>query len=160
MSVANGTETTRLRRAQPGEAQLLTELAIRSKASNGYDAAFMAACKAELEIWPDRIWDGEIWVVEQGRDVAGFGELRIEQGTAEILNIFVAPECKGSGIGRLLWAKLEERARALQADRMGVGSDPAAFGFYKRMGCTEAGEEPSGSIEGRMLPRLEKLLSA
>lgn len=159
MSIAIGHDATHIRRAQPGEAQLLTGLAFRSKASNGYDDAFMAACKAELEIWPDRIWDGEIWVAEEGRAIAGFGELRIEEGTAEVLNMFVAPERKGSGIGRLLWAKLDERARALNAHRMGVGSDPAAQGFYMRMGCVVVGREPSGSIPGRELPRLEMRLT-
>lgn len=159
MSIAIGHDATHIRRAQPVEAGLLTGLAMRSKASNGYDEAFMAACKAELEIWPDRIWDGEIWVAEQAGTVLGFGEVRIEEGTAEILAMFVEPERKGSGIGRLLWAKLEERARAFSADRMGVGSDPAALGFYERMGCVFVGTEPSGSIAGRELPRLEMRLA-
>ena len=37
-----------LRRANPEDAAALTALAFRSKASNGYDRAFMEACRAEL----------------------------------------------------------------------------------------------------------------
>ena len=43
-----GSATWKIRLARPPEAATMTSLAFRSKASNGYDAAFMAACQAEL----------------------------------------------------------------------------------------------------------------
>ena len=66
----------------------------------------------------------------------------------------------GRGIGRALWVKLEARAAALGANRIGADSDPAAVPFYLRMGMEPAGEAPSGSIPGRRLPRLVKVLTA
>ncbi len=44
--MANTPATIRL--ARPEDAATVTALAFRSKASNGYDAAFMAACRDEL----------------------------------------------------------------------------------------------------------------
>ena len=41
-----------LRPARPDEADLLTELCLRSKAVWGYDDAFMRACRAELTLSP------------------------------------------------------------------------------------------------------------
>ena len=49
-----------LRRAVAGDANALSDLSFRSKASNGYDADFMDACREELAVTPQIIADGEI----------------------------------------------------------------------------------------------------
>ena len=150
-----------IRLARPAEATTVTSLAFRSKASNGYDAAFMAACRNELTFDAGSFAHGETWVCEDvGGRILGFFDLRQEDGTAEIYGLFVEPDCKGRGIGRALWVKLEARAAALGANRIGADSDPAAVPFYLRKGMEPAGEAPSGSIPGRRLPRLVKVLTA
>lgn len=53
-----------IRRAAITELDELTELAMRSKQSNGYDAAFMAACRDELTVTAARFSEGEYWVAE------------------------------------------------------------------------------------------------
>ncbi len=139
----------------------MTSLAFCSKASNGYDAAFMAACQAELTFNARSFARGETWLcADQAGRVLGFFDLRWEDETAEVTALFVEPECKGAGVGRALWEKLEARAAALGARRIGVDSDPAAVPFYLCMGMGPAGEAPSGSIPGRMLPRLIKVLTS
>jgi hypothetical protein len=40
------------------------------------------------------------------------------------------------------------------ARRVFIEADPDAAPFYRRMGARDAGLAPSGSIAGRMLPRL------
>jgi hypothetical protein len=42
----------RLRPAARSDVDALTDLALRSKASHGYDASFMAQCRDELAIHP------------------------------------------------------------------------------------------------------------
>ncbi len=155
-----GSATLKFRLARPAEAATITSLAFRSKASNGYDAAFMAACRAELTFDADSIARGETWLCEDetGR-VLGFFDLRWDGETAEVNALFVEPDCKGRGIGRALWEKLEARAAALGARQIGVDSDPAAVPFYLCMGMEPAGAAPSGSIPGRRLPRLIKVLT-
>lgn len=149
-----------IRPARPAEAAALSALAFRSKASNGYDAAFMAACRAELTVDARSLARGETWLGEDaaGR-ILGFFDLRLERGTAEVYALFVEPDRKGLGVGRALWDKLEARAAALGATRIGADSDPAAVPFYRRMGLDPAGAAPSGSIPGRKLPRLIKVLA-
>ena len=153
--------TLKIRLARPAEAATITSLAFRSKASNGYDAAFMAACRAELTFDAGSFARGETWLCEDtaGR-ILGFFDLRWEGETAEVTALFVEPECQGRGVGRALWGKLEARAAARGARRIGVDSDPAAAPFYLRMGMGPAGAAPSGSIPGRMLPRLIKVLTS
>ncbi len=120
----------------------------------------MAACEGELTVRLEHILLGEIWLAELTGDPVGFFDLRIKDGTGEIYAFFVEPSVSGAGIGRLLWEKLEERATKFGTARLFVESDPHATGFYVRMGCSLVGEVPSGSIAGRMLPRLAKELRA
>jgi hypothetical protein len=44
------------------------------------------------------------------------------------------------------------------ADRMVIEADPDAAPFYRRIGAKDCGLVPSGSIPGRMLPKLLKAL--
>ena len=54
----------RIRRARGREAAALSALAMRSKAHWGYDAAFMAACRAELTLTPEGIAARPVFVCE------------------------------------------------------------------------------------------------
>lgn len=148
-----------VRRARLSEAGALSELALRSKALWGYDDAFMAACRAELTVQPDAIRAGEVWVAEEGEALVGLLELIPREPDAELRLIFVAPERTGHGIGARLWDHAEVRARALGARAIALDADPNAVGFYRRMGMQIVGESPSGSIPGRMLPRMRKALA-
>lgn len=149
----------RIRRARLIEAAALTELVLRSKAHWGYDAAFMALCVSELTVQPAAIEAGEVWVAEDGTGLAGILEVVPEGRKAEIRLIFVAPERIGRGVGAALWRHAEARARALGADRIELDADPNAVPFYERMGMRIVGESPSGSIPGRVLPRMRKVLA-
>lgn len=146
-----------LRRAVAEDAAALTDIALKSKAYWGYDQAFMDACLDELTVTEATMRLGETWVAEDadGR-IAGFFDLRAESGIAEVYDLFVSPDRIGSGLGRLLWDRLEERAAAMNVETIGIDADPHAVDFYRHMGAKVVGEIPSGSIPGRMLPRLTK----
>jgi ribosomal protein S18 acetylase RimI-like enzyme len=146
----------RIRPARAAEAAALTALALGAKAVWGYDAAFMAACRAELRVGPDAIRRHPTYVIETAGRVLGFYQLRLKGARADILMMFVAPEALRAGLGRRLWAHLGAAARAAGAARLEVDSDPHAEGFYVAMGMHRIGEAPSGSIPGRMLPHLAK----
>lgn len=146
-----------LRPAVPGEAGVLSALIFRSKQSNGYDAAFMAACRAELTVAETDIAAGRYHVAEDARGVLlGCACLRDtgRAGVGEVAMMFVAPEAKRRGIGQALMARLVLEARATGLIRLELDADPAACAFYQAQGFCEVGLVPSGSISGRMLPRL------
>ncbi len=147
-----------LRRAAARDAGALSELSFRSKASNGYDAAFMDACREELAVTAQTIADGEIWIAEVGGKPVGFFDIRLENDALEVYSLYVDPDVKRAGNGRMLWSALEERAVAMSAKAIELDADPAAVSFYTAMGCAVIGEAPSGSIPGRMLPRMRKWL--
>lgn len=115
-----------IRRAGGADAAALTELALRSKAVWGYDAAFMEACRAELNLSADDVLCHPTYLIE-GRDgPIGHYQLRLRGDTADVWHVFVAPEAIRTGLGRLLWRHLEQTARAAGATRLEVDPDPHA----------------------------------
>lgn len=149
----------RLRSVRPDELAELTELCLRSKAVWGYDAAFMAACRAELTLRA-RDLDTPMQVAEaDDGKVAGLAQIKVDGSEAELARLFIEPGVLRTGAGRMLFGWAVAEARRLGADRMTIDADPDAAPFYRRMGARLAGEVPSGSIPGRMLPRLVVMLS-
>lgn len=143
-----------IRAARPEEAAALTELALRSKAHWGYDAAFMEACRDDLTLTPELI--AQTFVIADDETITGLYTLDLAHGadSADLLNLFVAPEAIGQGYGGRLWHHAADRARAAGKRWLYVESDPHAQAFYERMGAVQVGTVLSGCIAGRTLPLL------
>lgn len=149
----------RLRQARRREAALLTDLAMRSKQSNGYDDQFMRQCREELTVTEKSLLDGEFWVAETASGdnaVCGCVGLSVDEAgnSAEIYSFFVDPDCKRQGIGRLLWQDLVKRAANRGISQLRLDADPAAVTFYEAVGFETVSYKPSGSIAGRSLPHM------
>ena len=146
-----------VRHARADEAQALTELTLRAKASWGYDDAFMAASRDDLTMTPERLAAWTVWVAEADGVLAGLIALSLERG-AEVEEFFVEPRLQGRGIGTLLMAELLAAARAAGAEVLEVDADPNAEPIYARLGFETFGRSPSGAIPGRWLPRMRLAL--
>lgn len=141
------------RRASTDDGATLSALAMRAKAFWGYPEDFLEACRRELEYDAGYIARHTVFVLEQLGTVLGFYSLeRLDDGEVEMGALFVEPEHIGRGHGRRLMKHAENQARRLDATRILIHGDPHAVGFYLAMGARYAGEVPSGSIPGRMLP--------
>lgn len=150
----------KIRRALPDETEVLTELSMRAKRSNGYDDAFMEICREELTVTDSRMVEGEYWIAEADM-VCGCACLvaDIESKSGEVHAFFIDPDWQRQGIGRMLWLKIVERARAQGLSKLHLDSDPFAVSFYEAIGFDVVGEVASGSIKGRTLPRMRINLS-
>jgi GNAT superfamily N-acetyltransferase len=144
-----------LRDALQDELTSLGGLCLRSKAVWGYDDAFMTACRSELTLHPDELRTTHLQVAERGAIVVGLVQVKVVDGEADLMKLFVEPTLLRSGVGRALFEWAMDRARDLGAVRMTIEADPGAAPFYERMGARHAGFAPSQSIPGRMLPRLQ-----
>jgi hypothetical protein len=71
-----------------------------------------------------------------------------------LLKLFVEPSALRSGAGKTLLAWAIDVAKKLDATRLTIEADPYAAPFYRRMGAYDVGQAPSGSVPGRMLPKL------
>jgi GNAT superfamily N-acetyltransferase len=142
------------------ELPALGDLCMRSKAIWGYDAKFMEACRAELSFDPQHLLVTEIAVAEQGNKVIGVAQFEVVDREAHLLKLFIDPPALGHGAGKALFDWAAKAAKKMDARQLFIEADPGAAPFYRRMGARDAGLAPSGSIAGRMLPRLILDLSA
>lgn len=145
-----------IRLATSNDCAALTDVCFRSKQSNGYDDAFMEACREDLRVGDDTLSKMTLWLAEDDGVVLGCAALKQsnrEQG--EVSLFFVDPNVQGRGVGRMLWTVVFKTAHERKISTLVLFADPAAVGFYTKLGFTEVGSAPSGSIPGRMLPKMQ-----
>ena len=132
----------------------LSDLCFRSKVVWGYSDEFMEACRGELSFEPRDLELTPIAIAEHDGKPIGVAQLRIVDGEADLLKLFVEPSALRSGTGKALLAWAIDVAKKLGATRLTIEADPDAAPFYRRMGAYDVGQAPSGSVPGRMLPKL------
>jgi GNAT superfamily N-acetyltransferase len=146
-----------IRPALTSEADALSALCFRSKAYWGYDDDFMERVRGELTITPQQIETGRVLaaVGEDGRllGMASVAPLP-QEGEYDLVHMFVDVGVMNIGAGRALFFAAAARARAKGATRLVIAAEPNAVEFYRRMGALDAGQVPSDSLPGRLLPLL------
>ena len=148
----------RIRPARADEAELLTDLSLRSKAFWGYDAGFLARCRVVMTVTARNIECHPHYVAEVDGRVGGFYGFEPEIDGVGLDYLFVEADLVGRGIGRALWRHAVDTARGLGHAALIVVSDPNAEGFYLKMGCQRIGTRPSELENGRQLPLLRLAL--
>lgn len=144
-----------VRDAVLAEAHVLDALMLSSKAVHGYDEAFLEACRSELQVTAERLRTERIRVAELAGQVVGVAALALAGDEAELTALFVKPGQIGQGVGRALWLDALQAARTRGARTLRIDSDPHVVGWYLARGAQLCGYSASGSIPGRLLPRLE-----
>ena len=136
------------------ELPTLSALCLRSKAVWGYDKDFIEACRRELTIEPSEMLSSTIAVAEEDGRIVGVAQMKVAGDEADLLKLFVEPAMLRAGVGTKLFHWAISEAARMGAARMLIEADPDAAPFYRRMGAKDCGLAPSGSMPGRMLPRL------
>lgn len=151
-------ESLRIREAIPTESELLSDLALRSKAHWGYSREFLESCRDELTVEASRMHDDgyQYFVAESDNTIIGFYALEtVSDETYELGALFVEPKHIGSGVGRELLKHATELLSRRGGARLIIQGDPNVNGFYLAAGARQVGERESGSISGRFLPLFE-----
>jgi N-acetylglutamate synthase-like GNAT family acetyltransferase len=144
-----------IRQARVDEAQLLSDLALRSKAHWGYSREFIESCRAELSYGEAQLLSEQMrfFVLENAQRVVGFCALALQSGTEiELEALFVEPAFIGRGFGRLLIEHAKSAAAAMGGTQLIIQGDPNAERFYLAAGGVCTGRRESASIPGRYLP--------
>ena len=140
------------------ELDALTELCVRSKATWGYDDAFMNACRDELKITAEHLNRDHCAVFEADGETLGFAQVTCSKQGTFIDKLFIRPDVQGQGVGKKLFDWCVKTARSEDATTLDIHADPGAVPFSQKMGATQIGSVPSGSIPGRFLPHLAVIL--
>lgn len=88
--------------------------------------------------------DGNIYVavIESDGEKAGYAEMRMVAGEAQIYNIAIDRAFRGRGLGELLMRHLTDKARELGCSLMTLevrGGNEAAMELYRKLGFREVG---------------------
>ena len=84
----------------------------------------------------------ECWVLEEAGMLLGYGVLSAAAGEAHILNVCVAVEFQGRGLGRMLVRRLLDLARWHRVQQVFLEvrpSNPVAIALYRSEGFNEIG---------------------
>ena len=142
-------------RAEPKDADALTEIAYAAKRHWGYPERWIESWRDMLTIRAEFIAANVAWCAMQDECIVGFYLLTIENDGLHLDHLWIVPSAMGRGIGRALFEHAVEQARELGHRSLKIESDPNAEGFYARMGARRVGEAVT-EIEGqrRELPVL------
>jgi GNAT superfamily N-acetyltransferase len=146
-----------IRDISPADLPELSALAIRSKASWGYDGTAMATFTEELTLTDETLAGSAVARVACTADgtMLGYYTLRrMDAGGVELDFMFVDPAYFRQGVGRGLLEDAKRKARALEASHLHLIADPNAEGFYAKHGADIVGMHRS-SIPGREIPIME-----
>ena len=145
-----------IRRAQPNEAEVLTQIAHAAKRHWNYPEDWIEHWKLDLTITPQFITENEVFIALVDEQIAGCCALVVADSLAEIEHMWMRPEHMGTGVGRALFTHARYRAEERGARVLELSADPNAEGFYAHMGAIRIGEIPGGMAghEDRTLPRM------
>src|SRR5262249_1711338 len=142
-----------IRRARPADSDALSNIARAAKQYWGYPQELIRLWHDDLTVTPAFIARQPVYCALRGRTRIGFYAISGTHAARELEHLWVHPRSIGIGIGRMLFAHLIERLRAMRVTRLRVASDPNAEGFYRRMGARRVGRTGSKPL-GRTLPLL------
>ena len=144
-----------LRQANPEDAEILTDVAWRSKSYWDYPADVMAMFRTMLNITQEFIENNPTYVIEneETEEITAFCALEKKDGKWHLEHLWVLPEYIGTGLGGKLFLHACEIAETvLGADELYILSDPYAQDFYEYMGAEKIGEYETPWIVGRRIP--------
>jgi ribosomal protein S18 acetylase RimI-like enzyme len=147
-----------IRPGRPDEAAALTDLAMRSKASWGYDEVFMMKARGDMRVSARDIEGSHCLVAEDGGAICGYVLTFVNGESALLRDLFIDPAYFKRGLGRELFQRAVAHARERNARRIVLHADPNARGFYERLGMRCKREVNSNVMPGRKLPVMELML--
>lgn len=148
-----------LKIAQLNDLESINQLLRLSKAYWGYDETFMDRFMQKFGMTSDYLENNITRLFYVNEKLAGFFSFSLQQnGTYELDNFFLHPDCIGQGYGRKLWQTCCQTANDQGLNEFILWSDPNAEHFYLAMGCMRIGTRQSPLLPNRHLPILKYTL--
>ena len=126
-------------RANPKEADALTEIAHAAKRHWGYSESWIQNWRDILTMRPEFIAANVAYCATEDAGAVGFYLLTNESDGLHLDHLWIAPHAMGRGIGRALFQHAVGQARRLGHRTFKIEADPNAEGFYIRMGARRVG---------------------
>jgi predicted N-acetyltransferase YhbS len=146
-----------IRAAEPADAAVLSELAVRAKSHWGYPPEWIRHWKRDLTLTPQYLAANVAFVAEHAGAIVGVAALHVQQHEAWLEHVWIDPEFHRRGIGRSLVRCALTAARLAGVGAVRVESEPQAERFYEKLGARRVGAVPARmpGAPDRTLPLLE-----
>jgi GNAT superfamily N-acetyltransferase len=146
----------KIARAEPEDAEILTEIAHAAKRHWGYPESWITAWRDILTMRPEFLAANTGYIASEDDRPLGFYVLTTDDDGIHLDHLWILPAAMGRGIGRALFEHAVAQATNLRFDSIKIEADPNAEGFYRRMGAIRVGTSVS-QVEGehRELPLME-----
>jgi len=142
-------------RATLEDAEVLTEIAVKSKAYWGYENDQVESWREDLTVTPKMFDESNIYKYIVDNQIGGFYILERANIRTSFLNfLFVSPDYIKQGIGHQLLEHAISYCKDGGSAILNVLSDPNAASFYAKYGFEVIAQRES-SIPGRFLPEME-----
>tara|TARA_R110001632_G_scaffold6324_5_gene25836 strand:- start:13044 stop:13502 length:459 start_codon:yes stop_codon:yes gene_type:complete len=142
-------------RATLEDAEVLTEIAVKSKAYWGYENDQVESWREDLTVTPIMFEAYNICKYVIDNEIAGFYILERANIRTSFLNfLFISPDYIKQGIGHQLLQHAMAYCKDGGSAILNVLSDPNAASFYAKYGFEVIAQRQS-SIPGRFLPEME-----
>ena len=126
-------------RANPQEADALTEIAHAAKRHWGYPERWIRNWREILTMRPEFIAANVTYCAMEDSGAVGFYLLTNESDGLHLDHLWITPHAMGRGIGRALFEHAIGQARELGHRTHKIEADPNAEGFYTCMGARRVG---------------------
>jgi len=142
-------------RATLEDAEVLTEIAVKSKAYWGYENDQVESWREDLTVTPKMFDESNIYKYIVDNQIGGFYILERANIRTSFLNfLFISPDYIKQGIGHQLLQHAIAYCKDGGSAILNVLSDPNAASFYAKYGF-EVIDQRESSIPGRFLPEME-----
>ena len=138
----------RIRTARPDDLEKLQDIFRRSSLSNGDDRQNLLNHPEYLVLPPEPVLEGRSRVAErEGDEIVGFATVEQSSAAAELVDLFVDPDCVRQGVGRALIDDAVAGLRRSAVSDLHVSANGHALPFYLAVGfeVVGTGATPLGS---------------
>lgn len=149
-----------IEKAQKKDAQILTDLTMRSKSYWDYSTHQIISWKDDLTITTEYIDKNKVYKLtnRQNTIIGYYSYIFLNDVEIKLDNLFIDPPYIGQDYGTLLMNDFLKRIKSLKFEKITLDADPNAEKFYHKFGFKTVGKLKS-TIENRFLPIMELKIS-
>ena len=135
------------------DATTLTNLAIESEATWGFDPVFMEIFNRQYSVTDIFIENNLVFKMLDGERVVGFLGIIKEDFISELEYFYIEASYIGKGYGKQMWRFMCEICKRENIGTIQFVTSPEAVPFYESCGAVQIDTVESLVIPGRMIPK-------
>lgn len=142
-----------IERAMKDDSIVLTQLAIHSEATWGFDAEFMEIFNRTYEITQNFIVGNLVYKMLIDDKLIGFFGIVKEDYESILEYFYISSDFIGKGYGKKMWHFMREVCLENHITQIEFVTSPEAGAFYNACGAENTDTVESLVIKGRMIPK-------